>query len=52
MSHVAEGSPVQEHTQDAVRGILQLTSSVVHEVKATAGSGGSIMTASSKLEEV
>lgn len=43
---------VQEQAQDAVKEVLELTSSIVLEVKAAAGAGGSIMAAVSKLEEV
>ena len=43
---------VQEQNQDAVKEVLELTGSIVLEVKAAAGTGGSIMAAVSKLEEV
>ena len=43
---------VQEQTQDTVKEVLELTSNIVLEVKAAAGTGGSIMAAVNKLEEV
>ena len=43
---------VQEQTQDAIKEVLELTSNIVLEVKAAAGTGGSIMAAVNKLEEV
>ena len=52
MSHVCEDGTVKEDTRDAVREVLELTNSIVLEVKATAGAGGSIMAAANKLEEV
>ena len=43
---------VQEQTKDTVKEVLELTSNIVLEVKAAAGTGGSIMAAVNKLEEV
>lgn len=52
MCHVTKDSATRERTQDALRKVLDHTNSIVLEVKATAGAGGSVMAAARKLEEV